>query len=353
MEFIEKKALTFDDVIMIPRFNKIKSRKDVSLLTRFTKNHNIEAPIVSANMDTVTEHLMMCEMRKLGGIGIMHRFMTPEEAMRNIDNYYISAEDGIVHDSLCAVSIGVGSDSDELLSIYKRMNVDIICIDVAHGHCEQVISMIKKLKDETRADVIAGNVCTREGTRDLIEAGADAIKVGIGPGSLCTTRRVTGCGLPQFDAIVRCAEVAYEYDVPVIGDGGIRYSGDAAKALAAGAETVMMGSYFAGTEETPGEVIECDTLLRSSKRKSYRGMASRQAMGDWKGTYHASPEGEDRLVPYKGPVENIANEFLGGIRSAMTYNNAPTLSDLRNNAIFQVVSNSTIIENSAHGKVEK
>lgn len=344
---LQKEGLTFDDVLLVPRYNEIKSRLSVDLGTKFTKNIRLRNPLVSANMDTVTGGKMMAAMQKMGCIGILHRFLTPQEALAEINKF----------NNLCGfpqiicVSLGVGN-VDELLEVYKGKEVDIICIDVAHGHCKAVVQMIEKVKKQG-FEVIAGNVATPEATADLCNAGADAIKVGIGPGSMCTTRLVTGNGVPQLSAIEECVIAADHYDVPVIADGGIRYSGDIVKALAVGAASVMIGSLLAGTDETPGEKEQLFNQYGDHVNKFYkvyRGMASKDAMTGWKGDYHAAPEGETSYIKCKGPVEDIVKDLLAGIRSGITYQGVKNLSDLRDVATFRRVSPNCLIENKPHGK---
>lgn len=363
MKLIPKEYLTFDDVLLIPQYCTIRSRQDVDTETRLTKNTKIGIPIITANMDTVTESDMMFAMHSLGGLGILHRFLTLENIDHEIRDFLISfSVDGPI--PLMAASIGV-NNNDELLQLYRDFGIKIICIDIAHGHCDRMISTIKKIKDfYPEADIIAGNVATRQGTRDLIEAGADAIKVGIGPGSRCSTRLVTGCGIPQLSAIIDCVDVANEYNIPIIADGGITKSGDIVKALAAGASSVMIGNLVAGTDETPGEILtinENGSILCGGKKntynppgsklvKQYRGMASRDAMNGWKGEkYHAAPEGESRMVKCKGSVIPIVQELVAGLRSGMTYCNAKNIEELQKNAIFRRVSANTLIENKPHG----
>jgi len=347
MKILLEHGLTFDDVLLSPQFNNIASRKDVRLTTRICKGGpEIEGPLLSANMDSVTESPMMIALSELGCAGIMHRFMTPMKAMLHITSCRSA---GIPF--VCA-SLGVNRDAEELLDRYNQLGVDVICIDVAHGHCTAVLRMIERVKSTGTAKVIAGNVATAEATQELIESGADAIKVGIGPGSLCTTRIVTGCGVPQLSAIAECYAVASEFDVPIIADGGMKSSGDVVKALAAGAETIMSGSFFSGTDETPGQICKVPVTGGNFKKmKKYQGMASHDAMTGWKGAnYHAAPEGESKLTDYKGPVKDIVKPILAGIRSGMTYNGASTLGELREKAVFRRVSPNCLIENRPHGK---
>ncbi|MHA2010549.1 MAG: guanosine monophosphate reductase [Candidatus Hodarchaeales archaeon] len=341
-------ALTFDDVLLVPQYCDIHSREHVITKTKLTKNVHIDIPIIAANMDSITESDMMYAMHTLGGIGIMHRFMSLESLRYNILDFlhYFKEEEKV---QLIAASIGFNNSFSKVLKLYQSLNVNIVCIDVAHGHCDRMIDTIKRIKDfDSKFEVIAGNVATRDATRDLCEAGADAIKVGIGPGSMCTTRLVTGIGVPQLSAIIDCSDVANQHGVPIIADGGIRNSGDIVKALAAGASSVMVGNLISGTDETPGDLIE--DIFNKKYYKQYRGMASDDVMTGWKGKdYHAASEGESRLVERKGSVDVIINKLVAGLRSGMTYCNAKNIDELRKNAIFRIVSANCIIENRPHG----
>ncbi len=277
-----EKALTFDDVLLIPNKSDVRSRKDPDLTTRFTKKLNIKTPIMSANMDTITEIEMAKAMNQLGGVGILHRFMTIEEQIAQV----MALRDAKLE--IIAASIGVNQDFKERAQALVNAGVNVLTVDIAHGHSIQMIETVKYLKDtfQDSVQIIAGNIATPEGTLDLIEAGADAIKVGIGPGSMCTTRIITGCGVPQLTAIAICAEAAESKGVPIIADGGIKTSGDIVKALAAGASSVMLGSMLSGTIETPGEI--------KKGLKMYRGMASKAAQVSWRGELPTgmAPEGE-------------------------------------------------------------
>lgn len=336
-----KPAYTFDDVLLSPQRTGIASRRDVLLKTRFTKNISLDIPIVSANMDTITEFQMAMAMHALGGRGIIHRFMSIEEAGEQIDQLKMLGATPIT------LSVGVNDDWQQRIGTLVEHDIDSICIDIAHGHHDRlftVLEYIKKMYPEI--DVICGNVATPQAVKQLIDAGADAIKVGIGPGSMCITRVVTGVGVPQLTAIMECAACAGT-EVPIIADGGIRNSGDIIKALAAGASSVMVGSLLSGTVETPGRII----VIKGQKCKEYRGMASKDAMVDFKGEVPEgiSPEGEATIVPFKGEVHDVISTLLGGIRSGMTYNDAKTISDLRDNAEFRVITSNAVVENGPHG----
>ncbi len=332
------RALTFDDVLIVPQKSDIRSRRDPKLTSKLTKNIQIETPIISANMDTITEFDMALAMSQLGGVGILHRFIT-------IDEQAIQArklqEAGV---KIISASVGVGEEFKSRAKTLIDAGVNLITIDIAHGHSVQMMETLKWLKDNhPNIDIIAGNLATPDAARDLIEAGADAIKVGIGPGSMCTTRIITGAGVPQLTAVALCAEVGDEYGVPVIADGGIRTSGDMVKAFAAGASTVMLGSMLSGTIETPGEI--------KNGRKQYRGMASRSAQDSWRGGVPEgmAPEGEATQVTVKGHVKDVILEVTGGIRSGMSYVNATTIAEIKNKALFMEMTSNGISESRAHG----
>ena len=253
---------------------------------------------------------------------------------------------------LCGAAVGISSDLLDRVDALYKANVDVIVLDSAHGHSKGVIDAVKKVKENyPDLQVIAGNVATPEATEDLIKAGADCVKVGIGPGSICTTRVVAGIGVPQVTAVMDCAEVGHKYGVPVIADGGIKFSGDVVKALAAGASVCMMGSLFAGTEESPGETI----LYRGRSYKSYRGMGSIGAMEKGsKDRYFQNdakklvPEGVEGMGAYKGKVEEIVYQMVGGLRACMGYCGAPTIKDLMDNASFIKITAASLKESHPH-----
>jgi IMP dehydrogenase len=332
------RGLTFDDVLITPKKSEVRSRRDPSLRTRITKTKFIDIPIISANMDTVTETEMAIAMGKLGGLGIIHRFMTIQEQIAMIQK---TKEAGT---KLIAASIGVNDDFRERAEKLIQAGCHILTIDIAHGHSIQMIETMKWIKDKfPEIDLIAGNIATSDAAKDLIEAGASAIKVGIGPGSMCTTRIITGCGLPQLTAIAICSEVGRSYDIPVIADGGIKTSGDIVKALAAGADTVMLGSMLSGTIETPGEI--------KNGRKQYRGMASKSAQVSWRGGVPEgmAPEGESTFVTVKGHIHDVIQELSGGIRSGMSYINASSVAEISQNTLFIEMSSNGVMESKAHG----
>lgn len=334
------RGLTFDDVLIVPSKSAVRSRKDPNLTSRVTRNHKLNMPFVSANMDTITESPMAIAMDKLGGLGILHRFMSVE---KQVEEVHKLKDAGL---SRIAASVGVNEEGRERAKVLMREGANILTIDIAHGHSISMIEMLQWLRKEggSKVDLIAGNVATPEATRELIEAGADSIKVGIGPGSMCTTRVITGCGVPQLTAISWCVEEARAHKVPVIADGGLRASGDIVKALAAGADCVMLGSLLSGTLETPGEIHH--------GRKHYRGMASKAAQTSWRGNLPEgmAPEGEATTVAIKGSVRDVVNELAGGLRSGMSYVNATEIHEIVERARFIEMSSAGVRESGAHGK---
>jgi IMP dehydrogenase len=482
MKIRPSKGLTFEDVLLIPRRSPIKSRRDVSTRTRLTDHISLNIPVVSANMDTVTEARMAIAMAKNGGIGILHRFMTIEqhvnqvrrvkraqgfivespysiqlsasleEARRMMERYDVGGlavlddESGklaglitrrdllLAPESLATVkaamtprerlvvappgvtveqarealyrhrieklpvvdaddsllglitaqdvtqprenpsasldgkgrlmvgaAIGVSANEMERAAALLEAGADALVLDIAHGHADHCIQMVRKIRaDFPAAQIIAGNVASRDGARELAEAGASAIKVGIGPGSICTTRIVTGFGVPQLTAIIDSVEGVREsgIDIPVIADGGIQKAGDLVKALAAGAETVMVGSLFAGTEEAPGSPVIRD----GQKVKVVRGMASLGAtMGrraaergqdesaedaeDWD---KVVPEGVEAVVPYRGLVSEVLTQLVGGLRSGLSYGGAHNIKELQENAEFIEITPAGQRESGSH-----
>ncbi len=331
------RGLTFDDVLLVPNRSDVRSRRAPSLATNLTKTITLDIPILSANMDTITESEMCLAMARLGGIGILHRFLSVQEQLAELQK---AAPAGQV----LAASIGVTDDFQERATALVKAGCGLLTIDIAHGHSLSMIETLRWVKKEfPQVQIIAGNVATPSATEELIAEGADAIKVGIGPGSMCTTRVITGCGVPQLTAIALCARAAEPYGVPIIADGGLRTSGDVVKALAAGASAVMLGSMLSGTIETPGEI--------KRGRKNYRGMASKAAQVSWRGGVPEgmAPEGESTLVPIKGHVHDVVHEICGGLRSGMSYLNCDTIAELPRKAVFMEMSFNGVTESRAHG----
>ncbi|NVJ20864.1 MULTISPECIES: IMP dehydrogenase [Myxococcus] len=463
-------ALTFDDVLLVPAESSVVP-KDADLSTRLTRNLRLNIPLLSAAMDTVTESRTAIAMAQEGGIGVIHKNMTPEqqalevtkvkkfesgmvvdpvtidpeaplgraiELMRHhgvsgipvvkgrrlvgivtsrdvrfetnltqkveavMTRKLVTGREGIIqadaqkllHEHriekllivnddfelrglitikdiekrrtnpnaakdgkgrlLCAAAVGVSADREARIDALVKAGVDVIVVDTAHGHSKGVVDGVRDTRKNFKGfELIAGNVATAEATRALIMAGVDAVKVGIGPGSICTTRVVAGVGVPQVTAVDDCCREADKHDIPIISDGGIKYSGDIVKALAAGASTVMIGSLFAGTEEAPGDVI----LYQGRSYKSYRGMGSLGAMKQGaKDRYFQSdvdavklvPEGIEGRVPYKGTLGMNVHQMLGGIRSGMGYVGCGTIDDLRKNATFVRITSAGLKESHVH-----
>ena len=459
MDRLLKEGLTFDDILLVPEYSSILPQ-EVQITTWLTRKIRLNIPLISAAMDTVTEARMAIALAREGGMGIMHRNMSVDRQVEEVDRvkraesgmirnpirlspddmidkalqvmeaYHISgipitdesgklvgmltnrdlrfekkfnqpiknlmtqqplitAKEGtsleqareILHEHkieklpivdkdgklkglitvkdiqkktmyphaakdghgrlLVGAAVGVRGDAWERVQALVSKEVDVIVVDTAHGHSAGVIGMVKRIKKHYNVQVIAGNVATGEGTKDLIQAGADGVKVGIGPGSICTTRIVAGVGIPQFSAIYDCWETAKKYNVPIIGDGGINHSGDVTKALVAGASVVMIGGLFAGTDEAPGEVI----LERGERFKSYRGMGSLGAMKIYSRDRYAQddvaesklvPEGIEGTVPYKGQIARIIHQMLGGLRSGMGYLGAENIDALKEKKFIKI-----------------
>ncbi len=338
------KGLTFDDVLLIPRYSEISSRSHPTLKTQITKNHAINIPIVSANMDTVTGREMACEMARLGGLGILHRFMSHEEQVADVRAIQAFIKERNLNLPVAA-SVGVKEDGKKRADLLAAEGVDILTIDIAHGDSIMMMEVLDYVKKNyPKIDVIAGNVATPDGVKRMIDKGADAVKVGIGPGSMCTTRIITGHGVPQLTAVAMCVNEANKHGIPVIADGGLKNSGDMVKALCTGASTCMVGSLVSGTLETPGDLKE--------GMKQYRGMASKAAQVSWRGDLPKgmAAEGVDTLIPCKGPVENIVGELTGGIRSGMTYLGVENIPAMSEAGLFMEMSSSGMSESKPHGK---
>ena len=471
MEFRE--GLTFDDVLLVPKYSDITSRSQTDLSTKLSRNISINIPFVSANMDTVTESSMAVAMARAGGIGIIHRFLTIQEQANEvlkvkrsgsviIENPYsisleksvrdaieyaedkeisgllvvdsnsklvgivterdllfanpddkindvmtkdvVTAKPGVTLDDakallhkhrieklplvddsglikglitskditniadyptaskdkkgrpLVGAAVGVKGDFLERSESLLDAGADVLVVDIAHGHSENALSTVRNIKKAfPDCELIAGNIATAQGTEDLIKAGVDAVKVGVGSGSICITRVITGSGVPQLTAVMDCAKVAKDHGIPIISDGGTRTSGDATKALAAGASSVMVGSMLGGTDESPGTV-----LTKNGKRfKVYRGMASLAASIGRKSKESGSisldddlndyvAEGVEAMVPYKGTVTDILKQLTGGVRSGLSYCGAHTIPQMQENAEFIKMSRAGFAESQPH-----
>lgn len=359
-----KEGLTFDDVLLIPAESHVLPN-EVNLHTQLAPNLKLNIPLISAGMDTVTEGAMAIAIALQGGLGVIHKNMSISAQageVANVKNVVVPANitKAAVDDDnrlLVAAAIGVTSDTFERAEALLEKGADAIVIDTAHGHSAGVLRKIKEIRDHfPNITLIAGNVATGDATRALFDAGVDIVKVGIGPGSICTTRVVAGVGVPQITAIYDAATAAREYDKPIIADGGMKYSGDIVKALAAGGNAVMLGSMLSGTTEAPGEIFESN----GRKYKTYRGMGSVGAMAQAHGSsdrYFQGgvneanklvPEGVEARVEYKGDVSDIVFQIIGGLRSGMGYVGAATINDLRKNAQFVKITNAGLRESHPH-----
>ena len=336
-------GLTFDDVLLVPSWSEVVPG-GVSLKGRFSRNIPLDLPLASAAMDTVTEAPMAKALAREGGIGVIHKNMSVQAQAAQVAE--VKAEGLKV-----AAGVGITADAPERVGALVDAGVDAVVLDSAHGHSLNVVNLLRSLKKSFNTiDIVVGNIATYEGAKCLIEAGADAVKVGIGPGSICTTRIVAGVGVPQLSAIYAAAQAAKDSGAAIIGDGGLRNSGDIVKALAAGADCVMCGSMFAGTDEAPGEVVEIEGKLF----KTYRGMGSIDAMNAGssdryfqQGAKKLVPEGVVGRVPFKGSVSDIIFQLQGGIRAGMGYCGAPDLETLKK-ARFVRVTASGMTESHPH-----
>ena len=359
-ERINSTALTFDDVLLVPAYSEVLPR-EVSTKARFTRNISLNIPIVSAAMDTVSEKAMAIMLARKGGISVVHKNMGIEAQARQIREVKEYPAEGDKIPCLDAegrlrVAAGVGITADVLdrVTALVEAGVDAIVLDSAHGDSHGVVEALRKIKAVyPELDTVVGNIATAEAAVRLIESGADSLKVGIGPGSICTTRIIAGVGVPQISAIYDVAKAAEGSGVPVIADGGLRYSGDIVKALAAGGDSVMIGSMFAGTDEAPGEIFE----ENGRKFKSYRGMGSVDAMKAGSrdryfqdgedSTKKLVPEGVVARVPYKGSVGDIIYQLVGGIRSGMGYCGAADIDALHTARFVRITANG-LVENHPH-----
>jgi IMP dehydrogenase len=326
-------GLTYDDVLLLPDASEVVP-SEVNTATRLTRNISLAIPLVSSAMDTVTESAMAIAMAKVGGIGIIHRNLPIEEQVTHVKL--------VKNVGIAGAAVGVGDDGFARAKELIEAGVDVVVVDTAHGHHRAVLDAISRIKKfSPTTEIIGGNVATRAGAQALINAGADAVKVGVGPGSICTTRVVAGVGVPQITAILEASKACIKAGIPLIADGGLQYSGDIVKALVAGADCVMLGSLLAGCDESPGELVTID----GRKYKAYRGMGSLGAMqsrGEQK-SYSKDrymqddvlsedklvPEGIEGKVTYRGSLAHVVHQLVGGLRSGMGYAGAADIAYLR------------------------
>ena len=328
-----KKSLSFDDVLLEPKYSDIESRAQIDVSNYLDEYTYLSLPVVASPMDTVTETEMATAISKVGGLGVIHRYNTIEEQV-------ILAKKTKGH---VAAAIGVTGDYEARAASLVEAGCRILCLDVAHGHHALVRTALKTLRQNLgdKIHLMAGNVATLEAFNDLADWGADSIRVGIGGGSICSTRINTGHGVPTLQSVMDCARS--NRDAKLIADGGIRNAGDIVKALASGADFVMLGSMLAGTDESPGEIFKSE----NKKYKVYRGMASRSAQMDWRGK-SSSPEGVSTTIPYKGSVVDILQDIAGNVKSGFSYTGVQNLKDLQSKATFLRQTPAGQLESSTH-----
>ena len=324
-----KDSLTFDDVSLVPQYSSVLP-SETQTLSKLCDNFNLQIPIMSSAMDTVTESRMAIAISKLGGIGVIHRNLSIEKQVIEIKKVK-------KNNNLVGAAIGVSPEDLERAEELFKVKADLIVIDTAHGHTQKVLNMIRKIKKKLKnCTLCAGNIATGKAAKFLADSGVDIIKVGIGPGSICTTRLVTGIGVPQLSALLEVKKTLKNYRTKIISDGGIKFSGDLAKAIAAGADAIMIGSLFSGTIESPGKIIK----YKGKLYKNFRGMGSVGAMavGSADRYYQKKskdvskyvPEGVEGLVKFKGTVEKIIYNLIGGLKSSMGYLGAKTRKNKSN-----------------------
>ena len=342
-----KDSLTFDDVTLIPQYSSVLPT-DTITDCKLSKNLNLQIPLISSAMDTVTESKMGVAMSKSGGIGIIHRNLS-------IEKQVIEVQKVKKNNCLVGAAIGVSSKDLERAEELSRIKTDLIVIDTAHAHTQKVLTMIKKIKKKLKNSTLCvGNIVTGKAAKFLADNGVDIVKVGIGPGSICTTRLVAGIGVPQLSAVIEVKKSLKKYKTKIISDGGIKFSGDLAKAIAAGADAIMIGSLFSGTIESPGKIIR----YKGKLYKNFRGMGSIGAMnaGSADRYYQKKskditkyvPEGVEGMVKFKGSVKEIIYSLVGGLKSSMGYLGAKTIKDLQKKGQFLKISKAGFYEGMVH-----
>ena len=342
-----KDSLTFDDVTLIPQYSSILPSETITY-TKLAHNLDLQIPLMSSAMDTVTESKMAIALSKSGGIGIIHRNLSIEKQVQEVKKVK-------KNNFLVGAAIGVNSKDIERADELSKAKVDMIIIDTAHGHTQKVLFMIKKIKKKLKKCVLcAGNIATGKAAKFLADSGVDIVKVGIGPGSICTTRLVTGIGVPQLSAVLQVKKALKNYKTRIISDGGIKFSGDIAKAIAAGADAVMIGSLFSGTTESPGKIFK----QKGKLFKNFRGMGSVGAMSigsadryyqkKIKNVSKYVPEGVEGIVKFKGPVNKIIYNLIGGLKSSMGYLGAKTIKDLQKKGEFVKITKAGFYESMVH-----
>lgn len=359
-KILKTEALTFDDVLLVPQYSEVAPDM-ANLETKLTNTFFLHVPFLSAAMDTVTEYRLASALAMVGGLGIIHKNMSIEEQareIRKVKGVRFNKEENpnaLVDkwDTLCVgAAVGVTSDLLERVEKLRSAGTDVFVLDSAHGDSKNILQAVKDLRSKyPEMELIAGNVATYEGAKDLMEAGASSVKVGMGPGSICTTRIIAGIGVPQLQAVMECARASKELNVPIIADGGIKYSGDVVKALAAGADSVMLGGLFATCEEAPGDIFQKD----GKKVRIYRGMGSVEAMskGSQDRYFQAGhkklvAEGVQGVVAVQTTVAELIFQLCGGLRAGFGYCGAKDIETLQKKATFMRISHNSLLESHPH-----
>ncbi len=342
-----KESFTFDDVTLVPQYSSVLPYETITSI-KLDENLKLDIPLMSSAMDTITESKMAIAIAKSGGIGIIHRNLSIIEQTKEVKK---------VKKNNLFVGAAVGTNTKDIDRVYKLLEskVDLIVVDTAHGHTKKVLSIIKKIKKISKKCILcAGNIATAKAAKFLADSGVDIVKVGIGPGSICTTRLVAGIGVPQLSAILDVKKALKNYKTKIISDGGIKFSGDLAKAIAAGADAIMIGSLFSGTTESPGKIFKYKAKLY----KNFRGMGSVGAMSMGsadryfqkknKNTSKYVPEGVEGIVKFKGPVNKIIFKLIGGLRSSMGYMGSKTIKELQKKGEFVKITKAGFYESAVH-----
>ena len=342
-----KESLTFDDVTLVPQYSSILPHETITK-TELSKNLKLNIPLLSSAMDTVTESKMAIAIAKSGGLGIIHKNLNPKKQALEVKK---------VKKNNMIVGAAVGTNEKDIDRVYKLLEskVDLIVVDTAHGHTKKVLTIIKKIKKISKNSIVcAGNIATGKAAKFLADSGVDIVKVGIGPGSICTTRLVTGIGVPQLSAVLDVKEALKNYKTKIISDGGIKFSGDISKAIAAGADAVMIGSLFAGTTESPGKIFK----YKGKLYKNFRGMGSAGAMSAGSADRYFQKknkniskyvaEGVEGIVQFKGPLNKIIYQLVGGLKSSMGYMGSKTIKDLQKKCEFVKITKAGFYESMVH-----
>ena len=342
-----KESLTFDDVTLVPQYSSILPHETITK-TELSKNLKLNIPLLSSAMDTVTESKMAIAIAKSGGLGIIHKNLNPKKQALEVKK---------VKKNNMIVGAAVGTNEKDIDRVYKLLEskVDLIVVDTAHGHTKKVLTIIKKIKKISKNSIVcAGNIATGKAAKFLADSGVDIVKVGIGPGSICTTRLVTGIGVPQLSAVLDVKKALKNYKTKIISDGGIKFSGDISKAIAAGADAVMIGSLFAGTTESPGKIFK----YKGKLYKNFRGMGSAGAMSAGSADRYFQKkskniskyvaEGVEGIVQFKGPLNKIIYQLVGGLKSSMGYMGSKTIKDLQKKSEFVKITKAGFYESMVH-----